>query len=73
MIELKKLNGVSIYINPDLIRSVEQTPDTLVSFTDGDSLLVQNTPRDIVEKIVRYRRDYTLNHDENLTDEAEIT
>ncbi len=58
MIELKKLNGTSIFVNPDMIRVVESTPDTLVNFLDGESLLVLNSPQEIVERIVLFRKKY---------------
>ncbi len=58
MIELKKLNGTSIFVNPDMIRVVESTPDTLVNFLDGESLLVLNSPPEIVERIVLFRKKY---------------
>jgi flagellar protein FlbD len=67
MIELNKLNGMSIFVNPDLIRIVESTPDTLVNFTDGESLLVLNSPQDIIAKIILFRRQYSFqNSDHNL-------
>ncbi len=60
MIELKKLNGASIFVNPDLIRVVESTPDTLINFVDGESLLVKDTPQEIIASIVSYRRRYSI-------------
>jgi flagellar protein FlbD len=56
MIELVKLNGMPVFVNPDLIRFLESTPDTILSFTDGEKLMVKNKPQEIVEKIVNYRR-----------------
>ena len=60
MIELNKLNGMSIFVNPDLIRAVESTPDTVVHFTDGETILVRNSPQDMVEKIISFRRKYSF-------------
>jgi flagellar protein FlbD len=60
MIELHKLNGVSVFVNPDLIRTVEKTPDTILTFTDGEKLMVRDTPDEIVEKIVHLKRRYAL-------------
>lgn len=57
MIELSKLNGSAVLVNPDLIRVIEATPDTVVTFTDGEKLMVKDRPKEIVEKIVRFRRD----------------
>lgn len=56
MIELSRLNGIAIHVNPDLIRFIESTPDTVLTFTDGEKLMVKEDPILILEKIVRYRR-----------------
>lgn len=55
MIEINKLNGATVLVNPDLIRFIEATPDTVLTFTDGEKLMVRDRPRAIVEKIIRYR------------------
>jgi flagellar protein FlbD len=56
MIELSKLNGTPVVVNPDLIRYIESAPDTVLTFTDGVKMMVREKPTDIVDKIVRYRR-----------------
>lgn len=56
MIELSKLNGTRFYANPDLIRVIEATPDTVVTFTDGEKIIVRDRPEEIVEKVVQFRR-----------------
>ena len=33
MIEVTRLNGTTVLINSDLIETVEETPDTAVSYT----------------------------------------
>ena len=40
MIELTKLNGQKILVNCDLIELVEETPDTVVSFTTGRKIML---------------------------------
>ena len=35
MIELTKINGVKILLNSSLIETVEETPDTVITLTDG--------------------------------------
>jgi flagellar protein FlbD len=56
MIEVNKLNGAVFMVNPDLIRYIEATPDTVLTFTDGQKISVKNPPKEIVDRIVRYRR-----------------
>ena len=37
MIEVTKINGAKILVNTSLIEVVEETPDTVVTLTDGKS------------------------------------
>ena len=43
MLELTRLNGEKIMINPDHLRSVCSCPDTLLTFVDGKTLLVKES------------------------------
>ena len=63
MIEVTRLNGQKFLINPDHIRSVEQKPDTIIGFEDGQFLMVKETPREIVQKIVGFRNEFLSNLD----------
>jgi flagellar protein FlbD len=56
VIELTRLNGTTIVINSDLIETVEETPDTVVTLTIGTKYVVQESSRDIVDKVVEFRR-----------------
>jgi flagellar protein FlbD len=56
MITVQKLNNESIYINPDLLRLIEQTPDTLLTFIDGVKLVVRESPDEIITRIIEYRK-----------------
>jgi flagellar protein FlbD len=56
MIQLTKLNGVGIVVNPDLIEYIEETPDTVLTISNGDKVVVKDRMVDIIDKVVRYRR-----------------
>ena len=56
MIELSKICGRKVLINIDLIRSIEKTPDTLLRFTDGETLVVKESPSEIQSKIIDFRK-----------------
>lgn len=56
MIEVTKLNGSRILINSDLIETVEETPDTLISFTTGKKLIVKETRQEIQKLVKLYKR-----------------
>ena len=57
MIEVTKLNEVPILINPDLIESVEETPDTVISFTTGKKIIVQERRQEVKNLVKSYKRD----------------
>ncbi len=56
MIAVTRLDGRQVYINADLIESIEQTPDTIISFSSGHKLIVRNTPEDLAERVIEFRR-----------------
>ncbi|NLD45616.1 MAG: flagellar FlbD family protein [Clostridiaceae bacterium] len=55
MIRLRKLNGSSFVLNCELIETLEQTPDTVITTTNGKKLVVAETIDEIVEKVVQYK------------------
>lgn len=57
MIELTKLNGNKILINSELIESVEETPDTVISFTTGKKIIVKESRQDIKNLVISYKKD----------------
>jgi flagellar protein FlbD len=43
-------------VNPDLIESLESTPDTVVTLTSGNKLIVRDTMDEVRDKIVEFKR-----------------
>ncbi|MGB7720713.1 MAG: flagellar FlbD family protein [Bryobacteraceae bacterium] len=56
MIYVTRLNHTSVLLNSDLIEYVETTPDTVISLTTGQKLMVRETAEELVARVVRYRR-----------------
>jgi flagellar protein FlbD len=56
MIQLTKINGAPIVLNSDLIEYIEETPDTVITMTNGEKVVVQDRMVDIIDKVVRFRR-----------------
>ncbi len=56
MIVLTKINDAAIAVNSDLIEYIEETPDTIITMTNGDKVVVQEGMAEIIEKVVRFRR-----------------
>lgn len=57
MIEVTRLNDTKILINPDLIEFVEETPDTVVTFTTGRKIIVKESRQKIKNLVKSYRKD----------------
>jgi len=56
MIKLTKLNGEQFVVNADLIRFVESRPDTYVTLTTDDRLIVRETLDEVIRRSVEYAR-----------------
>ena len=56
MIRLTRLNRVPMVLNSDLIVHIEVTPDTVISLTTGETIMVRETSEEVVEKILDFRR-----------------
>ena len=55
MILVHRLRGEPMFINSDLIESIESTPDTIVTMVDGRRLVVSESPDAVVDSIRSYR------------------
>jgi len=56
MITLTRLNNNRFIVNADLIRTVEQMPDTTITLIDGSRIIVRETPEEVVDRSIEYGR-----------------
>lgn len=56
MISVTRLKGQVVALNPDLIESVEENPDTTVRLISGEKLLVRESLAEVVQLVAEYRR-----------------
>ena len=56
MILLTKINNAHVVVNCDMMQSIEETPDTVITLSNGDKVVVKERMTEIIEKIVEYRR-----------------
>jgi len=56
MIELTRLNGHPLVVNSDLIKVIENTPDTVISLVNGEKIVVRESGEQVLERIVQFRR-----------------
>ncbi len=56
MIKLTRLDGESFVLNADLIRYVEQRPDTFITLTSGDRIVVAESMDEVIDRAVQYQQ-----------------
>lgn len=56
MIQLTRLNRVSLVLNSDLIEHMEASPDTIITLTTGQIVRVRESPDEVIDRIVAFRR-----------------
>ncbi len=56
MIYVTRLNHKPLVINSDLIEQIEMTPDTVISLTTGEKIMVLETSDELVENVVHFRQ-----------------
>ena len=56
MIQLTRLNNQPLIVNSDLIKLVENTPDTVLTLVTGEKIVVLESTKQVVDKIVDFRR-----------------
>ena len=60
MILLEKINGEKIVVNAELIETVEERPDSVITFTNGKKILVKNSLEEIVALVIEYKKKIRL-------------
>ena len=56
MIQLTRLNGRQFVLNAELIRTIEERPDTTVTLVNGDTIVVKETMGEVVQRAIDYGR-----------------
>ncbi len=60
MIQLTRLDGEAFILNAELIKYVEQRPDTFITLTLGDRIVVAETSEEVLERTIEYHRNKRL-------------
>ena len=55
MIKVSRLNGESLLVNPDLIRTIEVRPQTVLIFVDGHTMVIKDTPEQVQEMVANFK------------------
>lgn len=56
MIQVTRLDHTPMIVNPDLIIFMEETPDTVITLSNGEKILVQERVSEIIRLVIQFRR-----------------
>ena len=56
MIQLTRLNKHPLAVNSDLIKFVEQAPDTVIKLVTGEKIVVLEKAQEVLDRVVEFRR-----------------
>ncbi|PQO34832.1 flagellar protein [Bremerella cremea] len=56
MIKLTHLGGEPFVLNAELIRYLEASPDTFVTLTNGDRIVVREPTDVVVDRVIEYHQ-----------------
>ena len=56
MIQLTRLNNHPLIVNSDLIKFIENAPDTVLTLVTGEKVVVLEPSDKVLERIVEFRR-----------------
>ncbi len=55
MILLTRLNNRPLVVNSDMIKFIENTPDTVITLVSGEKIVVLETVAEVMEAILNFR------------------
>ena len=61
MIDITRMNGKPFTLKSDLIETVEESPDTVVTLTTGKKIIVKESRQEIKNLVKSYRREIFQN------------
>lgn len=56
MIQLTRLNNHPLVVNSDLIKFIENAPDTVITLATGEKIVVLETAAQVLDLIVQFRQ-----------------
>ena len=56
MIDVIRLDGKKIWVNPHMIEYMEISPDLTLTMLSGNKIIVRNSPQEVNNKIIEYRK-----------------
>jgi flagellar protein FlbD len=57
VIRVTRFNGSILYVNAELVQTVEGAPDTVITLTNNIKIVVKESAETIVSEIISYQRE----------------
>ena len=57
MIDVTRMNGKQFTVNSDLIETIEETPDTVLTLTTGKKIIVKESRQEVKNLVKLYRKE----------------
>ncbi|SHO49859.1 flagellar FlbD family protein [Anaerocolumna xylanovorans] len=57
MINLTKLSGVEVTLNCDMIETIEEVPETVITLSNGKKILVKESRQEIINLVKCYKKE----------------
>lgn len=55
MIDVTKMNGSKVTVNTDLIETVEEMPDTVITLTTGKKFIIKESRQEVKNLVILYK------------------
>jgi len=55
VIFVTKMNNETVLLNNDLIETIEETPDTVVTLTTGKKLIIKESSKEVLKRVIDFK------------------
>ena len=73
MIKVTRLNDSVLMVNVDRIQSLQAIPETVITFTNNDKIMVKEPLEEVSQRIVEYQRTINSNPDSGAGQTAKLS
>jgi flagellar protein FlbD len=57
MIEVTRLNDKKLIINAEMIEKIEEAPDTIITLSSGNKLVVKESGQEVKNLVILYKKE----------------
>lgn len=57
MINLTRINDISFTLNSDMIETIEEVPDTVITLTTGKKIVVKESRQNVIALVKEFKKE----------------